>query len=368
MPWKDINMGIILNLAFLALCGISFSITSQHYSWAVIGAGPAGITGVAVLLEKNVPDNSIAWIDPKFNSGRLEYYGNVPSNQPAARITSYLSKCTLYNHINTPARKAVADYDQHSEPPLQLLSDIMLDITNYLVPYVSCYVDNVVSVTQSDGVWIVAMKEKTITAYNVILATGSHPKKLELVGPQEIPLDRALDEKKLKNLVLTTDTVMVVGSAHSALLVLKYLTEIPVKHAISIYTHAPRYGSLGGLEGITARWTAEILEKNQPDSVSRILYDPATIVHYAQRCDKIIYAFGYERNPLVINGSTNFSFDEETGEIAPHLYGIGIAFPVTLPGDDGKRIPLIGINSFIEYAQTFIPKWIDRSSHITMTC
>ena len=63
-------------------CGNSHS--QLAYSWAVIGAGPAGIISVGQLLEHGVSDYEILWIDPEFSPGRMgKYYGKVPSNQKA---------------------------------------------------------------------------------------------------------------------------------------------------------------------------------------------------------------------------------------------------------------------------------------------
>lgn len=44
---------------------------------AVVGAGPAGVAAVGQLLDCGLA-NTLAWIDPKFNGGRLESYREVP--------------------------------------------------------------------------------------------------------------------------------------------------------------------------------------------------------------------------------------------------------------------------------------------------
>ena len=62
----------------------------KAYDWAVIGAGPAGITAVAELLANKIDKSAILWLDPEFDVGRLgTYYRNVPGNLQAKRLVTY---------------------------------------------------------------------------------------------------------------------------------------------------------------------------------------------------------------------------------------------------------------------------------------
>ena len=47
-----------------------------HYNATVIGAGPAGLAVIGKLLDEGL--DSILWIDPNFNAGRLSHYPEVP--------------------------------------------------------------------------------------------------------------------------------------------------------------------------------------------------------------------------------------------------------------------------------------------------
>ena len=60
---------------------------------------------------------------------------------------------------------------------------------------------------------------------------------------------------------------------------------------------------------------------------------------------KLFYAYGYERNTIIINGAPLDGFDA-TGIIKPGLYGLGIAFPEPYRTNEGKTVSLIGVNSF----------------------
>ena len=48
-----------------------------RYDAAVVGAGPAGLAVAATLLDAGV--ESLLWVDPCFDGGRLSIYGEVPS-------------------------------------------------------------------------------------------------------------------------------------------------------------------------------------------------------------------------------------------------------------------------------------------------
>lgn len=331
----------------------------QLFPYAVIGAGPAGIISVAKLIELGVPEKSIVWIDPEFGVGRLgKYYGKVPSNLKARRYTIFLTSCELFKTMHFPSCMNMFHYDQNQEPPLQLIVDPLQDITAYLKERVVPTQARVSTLTYADHAWHIMTDEQTIRAEKVILAMGSRPKRLNYDGFDEIPLDLALDEDYLKQVLTPQDRVIVVGSLHSALLVLKYASDIPVQQAINFYTKLPTYGPAGGLEGITAYWTKEVLDQHKATNVIRFLYDPQAIEQYKNKGYKIVYAIGYEPNVIRVNGSIPMSFDADTGKICDNLYGIGIAFAERYTKEDGMSIPLIGVNSFMKRAQEILPEFI----------
>ncbi|AFJ42920.1 hypothetical protein [Francisella orientalis] len=37
-----------------------------RYKWAVVGAGPAGMTTIGQLLDSGINTKNMLWIDPKF--------------------------------------------------------------------------------------------------------------------------------------------------------------------------------------------------------------------------------------------------------------------------------------------------------------
>ena len=346
---------------YLSLLFFCIYLQSKIFDWAVIGAGPAGIICTTFLLEHNIPGDKITWIDPEFNAGRLgKFYQNVPSNSKAHKYTDFLNSCGLFKEINADSFAKVKEYNQDQEPFLQLIIDPLHDITQYLAQKVNTSFDMVKELIKEDDCWRLELSNNFIYAHKVILATGSSPKRFNYPEIKEIPLDFALDFSTLKTLVSSQDTVIVVGSLHSALLIVKYLSEIPVKKVINIFNKQPQYGPLIGLQGITAHWTEEILEKNPPKNIIRAPWQEGIIDAYKSQCTKIIYAFGFERNTPLVNGSKIIDYDIDTGIIQPNLYGIGIAFPEKCILSEGESTNLIGLNAFVKRTKACMPYWIKQ--------
>lgn len=353
-------MSILYRISTCVLLCMS-AIVDAGYPWAVIGAGPAGIISIATLIDNGVAPADIVWIDPEFKVGRLgKYYGNVPSNHQGHQFTTFLQRSELFKQVQTASVEAVCLADQFIEHRLQLIINPLQDITDYIRARVTSYQGQVQQLLQDDAQWNILTDSSPIVADKVILATGSSPKRFSYEGPEEIPLDIALDEYKLKDLISHGDTVLLVGSAHSALLILKYLSEFPVKKIINVYTMLPSYVRNRALSGITAWWTQEVLEKNPPSNVVRVKYHEGVIEKHLGECNKIVYAFGYQRTPVMVNGSIDYECDQRTGIIARHLYGIGIAFPRIDIAPNGEVTRLVGVNAFTNYAQELVPLWLKQ--------
>src|SRR5438128_748131 len=85
---------------------------SQCYQWAIVGAGLAGITALAVLIDSGVDPATIAWIDPEFNVGRVgKYYRNVPGNIAASRMILYVNNCPYFKEIASASIDALYAYN-----------------------------------------------------------------------------------------------------------------------------------------------------------------------------------------------------------------------------------------------------------------
>lgn len=71
--------------------------------WALIGAGPAGIAALGTMLDKGIPAQDIAWIDPHFAVGDFgQLWSGVSSNTKAGLFSRFLHHCDRYNYLTAP--------------------------------------------------------------------------------------------------------------------------------------------------------------------------------------------------------------------------------------------------------------------------
>ncbi len=325
-------------------------------TWTVVGAGPVGIAAVGLILDKGVAPENIVWIDIEFNVGRMgKYYRNVPGNSTVRQYIDFLKTCKIFQAVQSDSLNHLLSMPLDQTPELKFIVDPLLDITRYLTTKVRVIKDEMVALDCYHDQWHLKTKEVSLLSENVVLATGAHPKTMLYEGIPVIPLDLALDKKVLATYIQPEDTVAVIGSSHSALLVVKHLTELSVDSIINFYKKPITYPTIfrgriawqeSGLKGDLAIWTKTVLEKNKPANVLRVDYDSASFESLLKTCTKIIYALGYERNNLPsINGDASVydKYDVTSGIIAPRLFGLGIAFPEEHSDALGTTEPLVGL-------------------------
>lgn len=387
---------VFLITAFFSIIGITtyaasgYSMQEQglrkHLSsaadveWLVVGAGPAGILTVGLLHDLGISYKDIAWVDPEFNVGRIgKFYQNVPANNATGPFIDFINDCKTFSECTAPSLEKLRTSDPTSFPNLGVIAEPLQDITNYLISQVQAYKGHLEDVHFAQNVWHATIDDVAITSNHVVLATGAEPRQLDYGLDYEqthtIPLDHALDPNKLAHSVTPQDIVAVFGGAHSAVLLLKFLYELNVKHVLNFYrtplvyatdTSAHALNSIMGLKGATALWAKTILEGPKPPAnIVRIINTPENRKLFLPLCTKVIYAVGYQQSELPLaEAYNNLAYDPTSGIIAPRLFGIGLAFPEQAV-IDGTTAYRVGLTSFMEYAQRVIPEWVagagDRS-------
>ncbi len=342
------------------------------YDWTIVGAGPAGIITIGVLLDLGVLPSRINWVDPEFNVGRLSVYSSVPSNTKNKLLINFLVSCKFFNSCVPSDIQELQKLDPDREYPLKTIVDPLQKITENIKQLTDISTGHLTSLYFKDDSWIVGTENINFSSYNVVLATGSHPKKLDLpeYANKEIALDIALDKLKLEAYLNKQDVVGVVGASHSAILLLKYLSEMNIKKIYNFFNKPIEYAidmggwllnSTSGLKGVTAQWAKNVLEKNPPKNLIRVQSNEENLNKFLSDCTRVIYAIGYERNELPeINGVKDVTYDPSTGVIAKRLFGIGIAFPDKWVDPLGNTEYRVGFNSFLNYAQRVVPCWMQR--------
>jgi hypothetical protein len=411
-----VNVKSSILVASLALFGQVFSVSQEdkvaisdtlpsskvsedflYTEWAVIGAGPAGIATVGKLLDCGIDGKNITWIDPDFSGGDLaKFYRDVPSNTNAVMFKDFFKESAAFQ-----AEQYLMHYElfNRSDDQWCLLGDVvepLIGATNVLMPKVTTIQGLVTKITRSEGGSGYVLQtgnqadvqnNMSIMANNVVLASGSHPRKVDLnvlpkkrerknleqnidhKQPEEIVLCDALDQAKLQKKITQDDTVAVFGTSHSGILILKNLAELGVKKIVSIakkpLVFMVQDGELyfhdyTGLKGVAAQWAREVFIANPPQNLVKIYNGSDEECAAAlDECTKVVYAIGFEQN--IISGLSKEQlrgYNSETGVIAPNLFGVGIAFPERVLDDSGDYEQAIGIFDFIDYLARIVPDWV----------
>eukprot|EP01017_Pseudomicrothorax_dubius_P031015 TRINITY_DN3915_c0_g1_i2.p1 TRINITY_DN3915_c0_g1~~TRINITY_DN3915_c0_g1_i2.p1 ORF type:complete len:392 (-),score=92.31 TRINITY_DN3915_c0_g1_i2:154-1329(-) len=383
----------------------------RAYKATVVGAGPGGIAVVATLLDIGV--KTISWIDPEFKGGKLQMYREIPSNTKVKTFIEYstLSKtlngfCSSSNPIN-PVEE-MSKLDREKTCSLGATADYVHKLIDNLRKNYSQNIHfkrgwlNEAAFERDSSVWKLKMnsldnqsQDNTFSASNLFLTTGSRPSQgtyhIRCAGNKKVDvldLYTALTPSKLKKAVTKNDVVAVVGSSHSAVLVLKNLLELPsevrpkliknfyrspFKYAI-FYDDWILYDNTG-LKGVAATWTKETLDGKNVEGLNRYQVDQAIEDEVYRRelpeCTKIIYAVGFERDELpklrvggkeVHNSTYNNKsgeiqlFDENKAELrTDSIYGYGIAYPEFITDRAGNQEYNVGLFKFMRYLQRVLP-------------
>jgi len=195
---------------------------NDPFDWCVVGAGLGGIFMIARLLDRGIPASQIVWIDPEYKVGDLgKYWQKVQSNTDVRILLNCFQQSPrlALHHFNQRFKLQDADPDatvplSHVVEPLQLISDNVKQQVN-LYP-------GTVSKLNYQAHWLITLQDtQELIANNVVLSIGSEPNGPLYNTEDVIPLTIALDPEKITSHVNGDDTVLVFGSSHSAILVMK---------------------------------------------------------------------------------------------------------------------------------------------------
>jgi cation diffusion facilitator CzcD-associated flavoprotein CzcO len=338
------------------------------YSWAVVGAGPAGIAAVGMLLDSGILPNDILWIDQKFAVGDLGlHWQNVQGNTKTNLFLKFLNSCKSFGYADCPHVFEIHNQDPENTCLLKYICEPLQWITDRLKSLLQTRQDTADKIVRVENTWQIFLKQSTATAHNVILAVGSIPKILDYTLPV-IPLRIAIDPERLQNAVTPNDTVAVFGSSHSAVLVIRNLIEMKVKKIVNFYRSSFLYAVYyedwilyddSGLKGSTAEWAREFIDKNLLANLVRVKADKHSIEEFLPQCDKAVYAVGFEKrvSPIIENCDVQ-PYTANNGQLAPGLFGLGIAYPEKWLTQANQHEYRVGLWKFMEYLQRVMPLWI----------
>ena len=338
----------------------------KKFHWAVVGAGPAGIAAIGKLLDQGVKGENIAWIDPTFTVGDFgALWQRVPSNTKVELFLKFLHASEAFSYALCKEDFALNHAPRDKTCDLKLMFEPLQWVTNTLKTKVATIIGNIELVSREKDNWHLYFSDLKITAQQVILAIGAEPKSLALAKP-EIPLKDALDCERLSHHFKKNETIAVFGSSHSAILVLKNLIE-QSQQVINFYRSPLLYAVYHedyilyddtGLKGTTAEWAKVHLEEKLPVGLQRVYSNEENIKTFLPQCDKVIYAIGFQRRSIKIEGVDQVNETHPTGMIAPGLFGFGIAYPEAKKNLLGMLEHRVGLWKFMDYLERVLPIWM----------
>ena len=341
--------------------------TQNVYKWAIIGAGPAGLTAAGLLLDEGVSSKDIMLIDPAFEVGDFgAYWGEVYSNTTVQNFLEYLYGVKNFNLNKCKLPLLLTGMDLEGYCQLKIVTQALEWITSQLMQQVVAFKGTIQSCGVKSGLWHLLSEGVVIKAHNVILATGGSAKKLVFPQTEEIPLQIALTPNLLAQSVKQNDCVAVFGSSHSSMIIMKNLLDQGVKNIVNFYLSPHRYAiNMGewtlydntGLKGLTAQWVKENISRKLDKRIERCLSNEKNLNQYMSKCNKAVYSIGFEVRSPQIKDIDVKQYDKHTGIIAPGLFGCGIAFPQVNKNPLGIEELNVGLNKFMRDIKKMLPIW-----------
>ncbi len=339
-----------------------------EFSWAVIGAGPAGMTAVGKLLDQGIPGESIVWIDPAFQAGDFgKLWGEVNSNTRVALFRQFLNDINSFDYQERPTQFPFDALDNSEFTTLKTVTEPLLFATESLKKKVVAQQTLVKSMRMHLGTWELATSDGGIVrAEKVILAMGSEPRSLSYPGSKIVDLVTALTPSKLRFVCKPTDTVAVFGSSHSAMIAIRNLVEAGVQNIVNFYVSPLRFAVLmddwifyddSGLKGETAAWVKQHILKQPLSQIQRYISNDEHLEMYLPTCNKVIYAVGFQARQVPVQGVSLIHYDETNGIIAPGLFGLGIGYPIAVTDPFGRTEYNVGLWKFLKNIQKLLPVW-----------
>jgi hypothetical protein len=337
--------------------------------WTVIGAGPAGIATIGKLLDAGISPSEIAWMDPAFKVGDLgQKWGAVSSNTKVKLFLDFLDACNSFQYKKRPHDFELHRLDPEATCFLSCIADPLQWVTDHLKQKVRAISTQAEELVLLNRQWEIKTTKGTFFSKNVVLAIGAEASTLSLAGPKVIPIEKTLDPALLKKECSPKDTVAVFGSSHTAIIVLYNLLAAGVGKVINFYRSPLKYAVYlndwilfddSGLKGYSAEWARAHIDGKMPNNLQRISSSHPSFTEAFAKCNKAVYAVGFERRKLpVLTQYDKLAYNESTGIIAPGLFGIGIAFPEGKFDRLGNYEHRVGLWKFMDYLTRILPIWL----------
>jgi len=305
----------------------------SKYQIAIVGLGPAGIFTLASLPESLLPHTLV--IEQGCIGGDIaSIYNQVIANITKAEVIQTLK--IIWPSTTFPELDSYLD---QQPPPLALIGKILLRLIKPYLQKTHFHTCELTTLTTTpDQCWNLQTTAGAFEAQKVVLCIGAKPKTLNLPAPT-IPLSIAFTPQ-LTHFINPTEPVVVFGTSHSGVLVLKALQTLGCSQVYAVYKGLEPFRIAPtpqdeGLKQDAAAIAKEIQQKAWgPHTPTLLNYtDFATLYRLINKAQAVIYAIGFEPRsvPFLSEGPH------------PNLYKIGYC----------SLGPDIGFSGFIRQAQEF---------------
>ncbi len=351
-----------------------------NYEIAVIGLGPAGCLFLACLPDATWARTIV------FDAGGVEgvggdlgsKYGNVRANLTRSELAKAF--WAIPRWVSEPLPLLLGDADPNTCPLLSVVSKQLQELMAPILASVTLHSQHVASVSQIVGGWRVEYGGSCVACVpKVVVCTGGEPKQLNYSKPT-IPLAVALDKVALASYIRPSSRVVVFGTAHSGTLIMRNLRDVGCDHITGIYrgctpfrwsrghtTECPCVLLGGGgchdSEGVKQE-SAEIADaivRGEWASATPALIsasDTEIIASTVGAADYVIYAVGFKGRLPELRGlggeMLGAVYDVGTGQIAPGLWGFGLAFPAMYTKPRGGEAADVGLPGFAMHIRACI--------------
>jgi hypothetical protein len=333
-------------------------------SVCILGAGVSGILLTLLLAETSIPLETIYIIDPHFDGGDLSRkWSTVISNTPWS--VTLLSIKTHLPSLQIPKWAEMLPLD--APTPVCIIAKLLRESSGQILKRVNIIQDYATGANWSTATsrWTISVKGgRQIISKAVCFAVGGTPKALDICVPS-IPLEVALDVGRLKTYIEPHSKVIVFGTRHSGVHVLKNLVDCSANSIVGIYKNTSgnpfvyaRDGVYDGIKLDAATIADEILANKYPNITLLPTTDLSTILRETRNADWVVYAIGFEPHVLDISVDTTpiscSDYDPTCGMIknCQSAWGFGLAYPSQAP--DGIHFD-VGVSSFLEHIHKQIP-------------
>ncbi|GJM06346.1 MAG: pyridine nucleotide-disulfide oxidoreductase [marine bacterium B5-7] len=341
---------------------------NTNHTWAVVGAGPAGLASVGLLLDAGVTAKDILWIDPYFQVGDFgRLWGEVSSNTSVALFLEFLTKIQAFKYEQHPENFALDNLPKEGFTQLKEVAEPLQWVTDHLREKVTAVTGLVDTQLARKGAWELTVAGEVYRAEKVILATGGSPRSLPFDVEEEIALSDALTPEKLSGMVQEKDKVAVFGSSHSAMIIIKNLLDAGASQVVNFYLQPIRYAvpmdgwtlyDNTGLKGKTAAWVRENLSAKTHPKVQRLISNKENMDAQLSSCNKVVYATGFSQRAPHCEEIDFQKYDTSCGIIAPGLFGTGIGFPKKVTDPNGNQELNVGLWKFMNDIRHALPIWM----------